>query len=83
MLSSIYSSEEIDRVERSKVLLVGAGGIGCEILKNLVYSNFLHIEIIGTSFFIQFIPFFPSFFLLQCLLLSFFLLLFLLLLLCL
>ncbi|XP_023031874.1 SUMO-activating enzyme subunit 2-B [Drosophila willistoni] len=33
-------------VKSSKVLVVGAGGIGCEVLKNLVLSGFLDIEII-------------------------------------
>ncbi|XP_020282015.1 SUMO-activating enzyme subunit 2 isoform X1 [Pseudomyrmex gracilis] len=31
---------------KSKVLVVGAGGIGCEILKNLVMSGFPDVEII-------------------------------------
>lgn len=30
----------------SKVLVVGAGGIGCELLKNLVLTGFKHIEVI-------------------------------------
>ncbi|XP_060660251.1 SUMO-activating enzyme subunit 2 [Drosophila nasuta] len=33
-------------VQKSKVLVVGAGGIGCEVLKNLVLSGFTQIEII-------------------------------------
>ncbi|XP_030572590.1 SUMO-activating enzyme subunit 2-A [Drosophila novamexicana] len=33
-------------VKKSKVLVVGAGGIGCEVLKNLVLSGFTEIEII-------------------------------------
>ncbi|KAH8278266.1 hypothetical protein KR044_009029 [Drosophila immigrans] len=33
-------------VKKSKVLVVGAGGIGCEVLKNLVLSGFTQIEII-------------------------------------
>ncbi|TDG52680.1 hypothetical protein AWZ03_000913 [Drosophila navojoa] len=33
-------------VKKSKVLVVGAGGIGCEVLKNLVLSGFTDIEII-------------------------------------
>ncbi|ALC43430.1 Uba2 [Drosophila busckii] len=33
-------------VKKSKILVVGAGGIGCEVLKNLVLSGFTEIEII-------------------------------------
>ncbi|XP_028140866.1 SUMO-activating enzyme subunit 2 [Diabrotica virgifera virgifera] len=33
-------------VSEAKVLLVGAGGIGCEVLKNLAISGFSNIEII-------------------------------------
>lgn len=33
-------------VKNSKILVVGAGGIGCELLKNLVLSGFSDIEVI-------------------------------------
>ncbi|XP_014287510.1 SUMO-activating enzyme subunit 2 [Halyomorpha halys] len=42
----IFDSELKKVVNNSKVLVVGAGGIGCELLKNLVLTGFEDIEII-------------------------------------
>jgi ubiquitin-like 1-activating enzyme E1 B len=47
MSKAIFSDEEMGRISSSRVLVVGAGGIGCEILKNLVYSGVKYVEIIG------------------------------------
>ncbi|KAH0950810.1 hypothetical protein HN011_007493 [Eciton burchellii] len=45
-LNGVFREELRDAILNSKVLVVGAGGIGCEILKNLVMSGFTNIEII-------------------------------------
>ncbi|XP_032663143.1 SUMO-activating enzyme subunit 2 [Odontomachus brunneus] len=45
-VNGVFHKELRDAILRSKVLIVGAGGIGCEILKNLVMSGFADIEII-------------------------------------
>lgn len=36
-----------EKIDNSKILVVGAGGIGCEILKNLVMCGFKEIEIVS------------------------------------
>lgn len=46
-LKLVYGNDLIEFVRESKVLVVGAGGIGCELLKNLVLSGFENIEIVG------------------------------------
>ncbi|XP_012225113.1 SUMO-activating enzyme subunit 2 [Linepithema humile] len=45
-INGVFCEELRDAILHSKVLVVGAGGIGCEILKNLVMSGFADIEII-------------------------------------
>lgn len=42
--------ELFDKVSSSKILLVGAGGIGCELLKNLVMSGFKDIVVVCIYF---------------------------------
>ena len=36
----------LEKIQTSKILLVGSGGIGCELLKNLALSGFRHVEVI-------------------------------------
>ncbi|KAH8363824.1 hypothetical protein KR200_004656 [Drosophila serrata] len=45
-IDGVFPSTLQELVKKSKVLVVGAGGIGCEVLKNLVLSGFTDIEII-------------------------------------
>jgi len=44
--AGILESELQNLVNKSKILVVGAGGIGCELLKNLVLTGFKEIEVI-------------------------------------
>jgi ubiquitin-like 1-activating enzyme E1 B len=42
----IYGADKFAKIQNSKVLIVGAGGIGCEILKNVALLGFRELEII-------------------------------------
>jgi ubiquitin-like 1-activating enzyme E1 B len=45
-LESRVTPSHATSIYNSKVLVVGAGGIGCEVLKNLVMVGFKNIETI-------------------------------------
>ncbi len=42
----VFGKEAVERLQNYKILLVGAGGIGCEILKNLVCIGIKNIEVV-------------------------------------
>lgn len=46
---NVLGSDLSQSVRNSKVLMVGAGGIGCELLKNLVLTGFKDIEVVSAS----------------------------------
>lgn len=45
-LKKVLGDKRLKAIHASKVLMVGAGGIGCELLKNLVLSGFGEIHIV-------------------------------------
>lgn len=47
IIDGVFNPELQKAILKSKVLVVGAGGIGCEILKNLVMTGFNDIEIVS------------------------------------
>lgn len=49
-IENVFIPDLRDKVINSKLLVVGAGGIGCEVLKNLVMSGFKDIEIVRKLF---------------------------------
>ncbi|CDK24252.1 unnamed protein product [Kuraishia capsulata CBS 1993] len=44
-LRRILGNEALEKVKKSRVLLVGAGGIGCELLKDLILMNYGEIHV--------------------------------------
>ena len=51
-MQKVFGEETMQKIKDAKILMVGAGGIGCELLKNLVQSGFHNIEIVTFSFFL-------------------------------
>lgn len=47
--TGILDGDLQSRINNSKILVVGAGGIGCELLKNLVLTGFKDIEVVSTQ----------------------------------
>eukprot|EP01062_Namystynia_karyoxenos_P065985 TRINITY_DN60007_c0_g1_i1.p1 TRINITY_DN60007_c0_g1~~TRINITY_DN60007_c0_g1_i1.p1 ORF type:complete len:647 (+),score=209.17 TRINITY_DN60007_c0_g1_i1:67-2007(+) len=45
-LSRVLGADTLAKVRSSRVFVCGAGGIGCELLKNLVLSGFADLEVI-------------------------------------
>ncbi|KAI9502120.1 hypothetical protein BX070DRAFT_239725 [Coemansia spiralis] len=43
-LTKLFGQKTADTVDNAKILVVGAGGIGCELLKDLSVSGFKHIK---------------------------------------
>lgn len=46
----ILDADLQSRINNSKILVVGAGGIGCELLKNLVLTGFKDIEVVSNQY---------------------------------
>lgn len=59
-INGMFEPSLQQKINESKILVVGAGGIGCEVLKNLVMSGFPDIEIVSIEF--QRFAFFSFFF---------------------
>ncbi|CAJ1346555.1 unnamed protein product, partial [Effrenium voratum] len=45
-VKTVLGEERFAAVQQAKLLVVGAGGIGCELLKNLVLTGFRDIEVV-------------------------------------
>ncbi|AMD22009.1 HGL331Wp [Eremothecium sinecaudum] len=45
-LSQIVGNDQCERIRGMRILLVGAGGIGCEMLKNLILVGFGEIHVV-------------------------------------
>ena len=46
-MSSFTDPDFETKIAESKVFVIGAGGIGCELLKNLVMTGFKNITVVS------------------------------------
>lgn len=49
-IDGFFKNDLKEKIAASKIAVIGAGGIGCEILKNLVMCGFKDIEIVSFLF---------------------------------
>jgi molybdopterin/thiamine biosynthesis adenylyltransferase len=45
-LQKIYGTEVSEKIETSNILIIGAGGIGCELIKALSLSGFKNLTVV-------------------------------------
>jgi hypothetical protein len=43
----VLGKEGLKKVENARVFMVGCGGIGCELLKDLVGAGFINLDIVN------------------------------------
>lgn len=48
-MNYLFGKDFLESIQHERLLLVGVGGIGCEILKQLGLAPFRHIEIVGLA----------------------------------
>lgn len=48
-INGVFNNNLINSIKSCKVLVVGAGGIGCELLKNLVLTGYEDIEVVSSG----------------------------------
>lgn len=57
MAVCLLNEELRTKVSSCKVLVVGAGGIGCELIKNLVLTGFKNLVIVSLTRFTAYVKF--------------------------
>jgi len=50
VLKQLFTKEELHKIKTSKILLVGCGGIGCELIKNIIKLGFLDLFLIDNDY---------------------------------